>query len=121
MLSIRITETGLKEIERLKIDVEKSLNTIIEYIPKMDLIGLRYIWVTDEPADWKKYLAKAMGSYSKKTRRAPAFVELYLSRLFGCIKSAEFAQLLTPFWTICLAQTLFHEVGHIHQFLSPEP
>lgn len=112
MLSIRITETGLKEIERLKIDIENSLNAIIEYIPKMDLIGLKYIWVTDAPGDWKKHLANAMGSYSKKTKKEPAFVELYLSRLFGHIKSAESAELLVPFWNIGLAQTVFHEVGH---------
>lgn len=112
MLSIRITETGLKEIERLKIDVEKSLNTIFEYIPIMDLIGLKYIWVTYEPGDWKKHLANAMGSYSKKTKKEPAFVELYLSRLFGHVKSVESAKFLAPIWNMGLAQTVFHEVGH---------
>lgn len=112
MLSIRITETGQKEIERLKIDIEKSLNKILGYIPKMDLIGLKYIWVTDKPGEWKEHLANAMGSYSKKTKKAPAFIELYLSRLFGHIKSAESAQLMVPFWNIGLAQTVFHEVGH---------
>ena len=112
MLTVKITEAGQKKIDNLKFDIEESLNRIIEFVPKMDLIGLKYIYVTDEPGEWKKHLANASGAYFQKTKNAPAYIEMYLSRLFGHINSAESSMLMVPFQNIGLAQTLFHEVGH---------
>ena len=112
MLNIKISDSGQKVIEKLGIDIEESLYRIVENIPKMDLIGLNCISVTDKPGEWKEHLINASGTYFEKTKTAPAYIELYLSRLFAHINKTESSKLMIPFQDICLAQTVFHEIGH---------
>ncbi len=109
---MEISETGQKESERLDFDVEKSLTKIIEYIPKIDLIGLERIYITDKPGEWKKHLDKAAGAYFQKQKGTSAYIEIYLSRLFNHVKSAESMNLMTPLQNVGLARTIFHEIGH---------
>ena len=112
MLTIKIIETGRKEIKKLGTDIEESINKIIEFIPKANLNGLDYIYVTDEPMEWKKHLANAAGAYFQKSKDAPAYIEIYLSRLFRNISSAESSQLMVPLRNIGIALAVFHEIGH---------
>lgn len=112
MLKIEITQTGRKEIERLQINIEESLKRIIQFIPKSDLIGLGCIYVSDEPGQWKEHLADALGAYFQKFNNIPAYIEIYLSRLFSHIRNAESLRLIIPIQDIGIAHTIFHEVGH---------
>jgi len=81
MLRIKITESGHKRLEELQFDIEEALNGIIEFIPKLDLIGLSHISVTDIPAEWKDHLKNASGAYFQKTKNNPAYIEIYLSKI----------------------------------------
>ena len=110
MIKIILSETGKNESERLNFDIEKSVNKIIEYIPKTDLIGLERIYITDTPHRWKKHLDKAAGAYFEKHVSRPAYIEVYLSKMFSHVKGAESMNLMMPLQAVGLAQTIFHEV-----------
>jgi hypothetical protein len=112
MLKIKISEIGKKESKKLNFDVEKYLVKIIEYIPKTDLIGLEHIYITDLPHQWKKHLDTAAGAYFQKHKSTSAYIEIYLSRMFSHIKSAESMNRMIPIQNVGLARTVFHEVGH---------
>lgn len=112
MIKITLTETGRKESERLRFEVEKSLNEIIEYIPKTDLIGIENIYITDKPNQWRKRLINAAGAYYEKQNSTSAYIEIFLSRVFSHVRDSETFSLMMPIRIISLAQTLFHEVGH---------
>ena len=112
MLQIKITEAGQKELQKVDFDIEGALDRIIEFIPKLDLVGLGYIYITDKPINWKKRLNEAFGSYFQKHNNAAAYIEIYIEKLFSHIKSVDSFKLMIPIQNIGLAQTLFHEVGH---------
>ena len=112
MLKIKISDACRKELNKFNFDVEKPLSEIIKYIPRLDLIGLDFIYVTDKPEHSKKHLSNALGIYFQKQNNSPAYVEIYLSRIFGHINSAEHMKLIMPILNIGLAHTVFHEVGH---------
>jgi hypothetical protein len=112
MVKIEITETGQTELDKIGFNIEESLNKIIVFIPKEDLVDLGHIIVTDKPHQSKKHLDKALGAYSQKHENIAAYIEIYITRLFAHLKSAESLRLMIPLQNIGLAETLFHEVGH---------
>jgi hypothetical protein len=112
MLKIIITETGQKELTKLNFVVEESLDQIIAFIPKLDLIGLGHIFITDKPNQSRKSSADATAAYFQKYENTSAYVEIYLARLYSHVKSAESFSLMIPLQMVGLAEALFHEVGH---------
>ncbi len=112
MVKIEISETGQTELEKIGFNIEESLDQIMEFIPKSDLVNLGHIIVTDEPRQWKKRSDKTVGAYFQKHENTKAYIEIYISRLFAHLKSAESLRLMIPLQNVGLAQTLFHEVGH---------
>jgi len=112
MVKIIISEKGKEELNRLCLDIENILHQILELIPKVDLIGLNHIYVTDLPENLKKRSANSLGAYYKKQNNQPAFIELYLKKLFAHIRTSDSMNQMLPIQTRGLAATLFHEVGH---------
>ena len=112
MMKIKISEAGSKELNKFDFDIQQSLKNILEYLPKIDLIGLDHIYITDKPEQWKKHLSNAGGAYFEEKNNTPAYIEIYLSEMFSHIKSTESFMLMKPIQNIGLAQTVFHEVGH---------
>jgi len=112
MVATIISENGKQELNRLDLDIETVIAKILEYIPKMDLIGLDHIAIHDLPEQWKKHLAEARASYYEKQAVNSAYIELYLKRMFKHIKSVDSLKLMFPIQCVGIAQTVFHEVGH---------
>jgi len=112
MIRIVLSEAGKQESERLKYDVGKSVTKILDYVPSTDLLYLEHIYITDRPHQWEKNLNTAAGAYFEKHQITPAYIEIYLSRLFNHIKSAESMGRMIPIQDSGLARTIFHEVGH---------
>lgn len=111
-LNIKITAGGRTELERLDFDIEKSIQGIIEYVPKVDFKGISYILVTDLPLVKKGKRKSAQASYKKKHGINPAYIEVYLKNLFSHIRSVESFKLMAPIQEHGLAWALFHEIGH---------
>ena len=112
LLNIKITAGGKAESERLDLDIEKSIQGIIEYVPKLDFKGISYILVTDLPLIKKGKRKNAKASYIKKNGINPAYIEVYLKNLFSHVGSVESFKLMVPIQEHGLAWALFHEIGH---------
>ncbi len=112
MFKVIISEIGLDELKKLNFDIKDEINKIIEFVPREDLIGLSHIYITNLPEKWKNHLANAGGSYHQKHNNNAAFIELYLKRLLGDIKSSKQVNMTLPILSVIIAQTIFHEVGH---------
>lgn len=111
-MKVIISENGRSEIDRLQFDIENSIDIILTYIPKGDILGLAHILVTDLPLRKKGYSQEALGAYFKREGNRASHIELYARNLFGHLKSAESVRQMLPIQELGLAQTIYHEIGH---------
>jgi hypothetical protein len=67
MIRIVIAENGKKVLNRLNLNIDDNvIQGITECIPKIDLIGLDYILLTDVPSTAEKHLKGYRGAYYPK-------------------------------------------------------
>lgn len=111
-MKIIISEQGKGELKRLGFDIETSIREVLDFLPKSDLVGLAYIYVTDVPELMKKHLKDALAAYYYKKNIHQAHIRIYLKRIFGSITNAESFHKILPVMNITLAHILYHEVGH---------
>jgi len=113
MIKIVISEKGKKELDRLSFDIELALDKIIAYVPKVDLMGISHIHITDLAEKGNKHLQTARGAYYKKEDNSPAYIELYLMNLFRYVENPKSLETpMLPYQYIGIGYTIFHEIGH---------
>jgi hypothetical protein len=89
MLKIIVSEKAKEELNRLRPDFGNILDRIIEYVPKIDLIELAHIRISDLPDKQEKMGAKAAGAYYQKNNIQPAYIEICLKTLFSHMISGD--------------------------------
>lgn len=111
-MKIIISDNVKLELDRMQFNIRKSIDSILRYIPKRDIIRLGYFLITDLPLKRKAYNHNALGAYFKWKNDREAYIELYIKNLFGHLASPDSLQQMLPIQELGLAQTIYHEVGH---------
>jgi hypothetical protein len=113
MMKVIISEKSKYELDSLSFDIERAISKIISYVPKIDLIGIDHIYITDSPEKWKKCHDTARGAYYASEKNQPAYIELYLKNMFRHVKNPKsFKDYMLPYQYVGIAYTIFHEIGH---------
>jgi hypothetical protein len=112
MIKIIISNKGKEELSRFSFNMELALERILHYVPKIDIIGLDHIYITDLPERWKKHLENSSGAYYMKQNNHPAHIELFIKKLFSNVNNPDSLNKMLPFQYIGIAHTVYHEIGH---------
>lgn len=111
-MKVIITEQGNVELERLKFNIDQSINNLFYHVPKEDIVGISHLLITNTPYKVNGRNMLAQAAYFRKNNDKPAYIEIYLKNLYSHIKSAESFSSMLPIQEYGLAVTIFHEIGH---------
>lgn len=108
------------------VNVKKTVQVLLEYVPLEDLAHLESIVLTNTAALSRKRkrerrssgapLSRVLGRCYQRWKDQPAYIELYVDNILGDVSWYDLR--LPMFRNLMFAKILYHEIGHHVQVIS---